>query len=406
MKENIGIINYWWAPTNYGALLTGYALQQLLISLNYNALLIDNKSMNIKNIKEYENSFNYEFSSKNIKATLPCLNRLDFENLNNEMNIFITGSDQVFSPTWMGSHFDNYYLNFVSSNSKKIAFSASFGVDKETFLNLFNDSILENIKYALTSYDVISVREESGVEICRDLFGVNAEWIIDPVFIINKSNYDELIKNSTIDFSNKIVSYVLDTNKEYEKAYKYLSKQYNTEVVDLAYSNVSVENWLAAIKNCQLFVTDSFHGMCFAIIFNKPFICVTNKKRGITRFTSILKMLGINNQCINSINEIYECDCIFNIDYRIVNKKIGDEAQRGIAFLKKAVESSVGKKEEKLVAKIKFLENELCKLEEQATLKYQVRNTLWNLWLIIFHKLLPTPIKNVIRFLRCKNVKK
>ena len=140
--------------------------------------------------------------------------------------------------------------------------------------------------------------------------------------------------------------------------------------------------------------------MCFAIIFNKPFICLANKKRGATRFESILEMLNIDYQCIDNINEIYEKDCIFKVDYEVVNKRISEERQRGLDFLKIALEAPVQVTPEKIEARMKFLENKVCELEQQATLKYQVKKELWNLWRIIFHKYLPEPMKNGIRILR------
>lgn len=403
MKNNnqITIINYWANRINYGADLTAYALQYLIDTLDdYSSLLIDNQFLSFK--YGYTNLNFFKNFEKNLKKTNYLSKYSDFINLNNYSETFISGSDQVFRVSKLGENKYQYLLDFVNSDKKKIAFSASFGVNKEKFLRENPSETIEHMKTSLKSFDFISVREKSGVEICKELFEVDAEWIIDPVFIIDKSNYDELIKNSTKDFSNKIVSYVLDTNKEYKNAHKYFSKKYNLEVIELANSNESIENWLAAIKNCEFLITDSFHGMCFAIIFNKPFICLANKQRGASRFESILEMLNIENQCINDVNEIYEKDCIFKVDYEKVNQRIAEEAQKGLDFLKKALEAPVGKREEKIEARMKFLENKVYELETQATLKYQIKNALWNLWLIIFHKYLPNPIKHLIRIVRDK----
>lgn len=396
MKETVFITNYWDA-INYGANLTAYALQQLI----ENSMLVDNSDFR-QYLGESRYNFHLNFAKKYLKTSNNYQKVQDFLNLNNKSNTFIVGSDQVFRPIYTNQMLDQYLLDFVGENVKKIAFSASFGVDKEKFLQENSSETIEHMKTSLKSFDFISVREKSGVEICKDLFGVDAEWIIDPVFILDKTKYENIIKNTTENYSNKIVSYVLDTNQEYENAHKYLSKKYNLEVIELANSNESIENWLAAIKNCKFLITDSFHGMCFAIIFNKPFICLSNKQRGASRFESILEMLDIENQCIDNINEIYEKDCIFKIDYEKVNQRITEEAQRGLNFLKKALESPSGKKEEKIEAKMQFLENKVYELEQQATLKYQIKKELWYLWLIIFHKYLPNPIKNIIRFMRDK----
>lgn len=403
MRNNnqIIIINYWANRINYGADLTAFALQCLInILKKYENLLIDNQFQSYKYKYKKLNFFkNFE---KNIKKTTHLSKYSDFLVLNSYADTFITGSDQVFRVSRLGNHKYQYLLDYVNSNKKKIAFSASFGVNKEQFMKETSQETIENMKFSLSSFDFISVREKSGVKICKDLFDIDAEWIIDPVFILDEVNYDELIKNSTKDFSNKIVSYVLDTNRKYKKAHKYLSKKYNLKVTELANSNESIENWLAAIKNCKFLITDSFHGMCFAIIFNKPFICVANKQRGASRFESILEMLNIENQCISDVNEIYEKDCIFKVDYEKVNQRIAEEAQRGLDFLKKALEAPVGKREEKIEARMKFLENKVYELETQATLKYQIKNALWNLWLIIFHKYLPNPIKKIIRNIKNK----
>ena len=396
--KNVCIFNFWWV-SNYGALLTAYAIQFLINKLEYNPLLIDNSYRYNNLISEI---FAKNFEQRYLKTSNKVYLYSDLNNLNKKSNLFITGSDQILRPIAARERLSQYLQDFVSINSKKITIAASFAVDKKTLLEETDFQILEKMKIALRSFDFVSVREKSGVEICKDLFDIDAEWIIDPVFIMDKFNYDELIKNSTRDFSNKIVSYVLDPNKKYNKAYKYLEKRYNRKILKTAYSNISVENWLASIKNCEFLITDSFHGMCFAIIFNKPFICITNQKRGATRFESILEMLNIENQCINDINEIYEKDCIFKIDYEKVNQRITEEAQRGLDFLKKTLAAPVGKKEEKIEAKMQFLESKVYELEKEATLKYQIKKELWNLWLIIFHKYLPKPIKIIIRFVRDK----
>lgn len=391
------IFNFWWS-SNYGAMLTAYSLKLILNYYTQNIKLVENKTfteflINLpsKFVKNFSNSYFQILKNLNFYS--------DYLSLYNK-SVFITGSDQVFRPIYYPNKLEQYLLDFAKPEAKKIAFSASFGVCKEQFLKENSKEIIEHMKKSLQSFDFISVREKSGVEICKEVLGIDAEWIIDPVFILDKVKYDDLINSSTKNYSDKIVSYVLDDNKTYNKAYKYLEKKYGTKVIKLADSNESVENWLSAIQNSKLFITDSFHGVCFAIIFNKPFICISNKSRGAARFESILEMLGIENQCINSVDEIYTKDCVFKIDYEKVNKRIEEERQRGLEFLQKALNAPVGKYEEKQAVRTKYLEDTICELEKQANLKYQIKKELWNLWLIIFHKYLPEPVKDIIRALR------
>lgn len=370
MKNKIYLINYWFSIKNNGANLTAFALQNLLHNFCYKSYLIDNTP---KHILKPKNKFNSKkiFQKKYLQKTKHIIKNL--EGFNNFSKIFITGSDQVFRPIYTYTKLGQFLLDFVKPDAKKIAFSASFGVDKEQFLKENTPDVIEHMKFSLSSFDFISVREKSGVQICKDLFGLDAEWIIDPVFILDKSKYDDLMKDATKDFSGKIVSYVLDTNDDYKKAYKNLSEKYNKKVVEIANSNISVENWLSAIKNCEFLITDSFHGMCFAIIFNKPFICVANKQRGKTRFDSICEMLNIENQCIDNISEIYDKDCIFKYDKELINKRINEEKEKGLKFLEKALNAPIQITEAKKEVRLRYLEERVSELEEQNNFRYQLK---------------------------------
>lgn len=401
MDNKTAIINYWWDTTNYGANLTAYAIQQILLSLQMESKLINNISGNFKKISK--KIFALKTFEKEYLSVSDFINSYeDFKVLNDNFDNFLVGSDQVFRPKTNGKDRNyQYLLDFVNINKKKIAISASFGVDKEQFLKETPEKIIEKMKRALQTFDFISVREKSGIEICRNLFDVNAKWIIDPVFILNKTNYENLFENSKQDFKDKIISYVFNKKRKYIDVHKYLSKKYNVEVVDLFKNNepqVSIEDWLKAIKECKLLITNSFHGMCFAIIFNKPFICIVNSETGITRYSSVFEMLEIENQCIENPLEIMKRDCIFKVDYEKVNANIEKQRQIGLEYLKKALEAPVCKQKEKLDAKIAFLEEKICEMEEELTLKNLIKKELWNKWLVIYHCYLPKFIKNIISY--------
>ena len=393
-KNNISIFNFWWAA-NYGANLTAYAIQQLI----ENSILVDNSDFQ-QYLYDSNQDFHYNFAKKYLKISNTCRTSSSLCELNNNSNTFVVGSDQVFRPTLNRRISDTFLLDFSSIYAKKIAFSASFGVDKEKFLRENSSETIEYMKNSLKSFDFVSCREKSGVEICKELFDVDAEWIIDPVFILDKKNYENLATQSNKNFNNKIVSCMFE--KKDNKLDKFLAKKHNTKVVELWNSNFSIEEWISAIKDCKFLITNSYHAMCFAIIFNKPFIALSKDMGAAARFESFFEMLGIEDQSINNINEIYQRDCIFKVDYEKVNQRIEEERQKGLEFLKKALEAPVGKKEEKIEARMKFLENKVYELETQATLKYQIKKSLWNLWLIIFHKYLPNPVKNMIRIARDK----
>ena len=396
MIKNVNIINYW--HTQYGGIITAYALQEIVKELGYNCKLINNM-LNWES-QVQKKSFNKIFEEKYLSVTPRITPEYNLENLNENANIFITGSDQVFRTKYITHLISQYLLTFTSPDKKRIAFSASFGVGKEQFLKETSEKDMEIMKEALQSFDYVSVREKSGVEMCQNLFDVNAEWIIDPVFILNRQKYENLALKSNKDYKNKIVSYVLRPNKEYKKAYNYLEKKYNTKVEPIAYTNIIVEDWLNAIKNSNLLLTDSFHGVCFAILFSKPFICISQDINGKARLDSIFEMLGIENQSIISPAEVCTKDCIFNINYNCVNQKIEEEAKKGIDILKKVLESPVSHIKEKEKLRITYFKNKISELEKQNNILYQIKKYFMTKFLVIYFAYLPRYIKNLISFIR------
>ena len=255
------------------------------------------------------------------------------------------------------------------------------------------------MKNSLKSFDYISVREQSGVDICSDVFGVEAKCIPDPVIIFD--NWEELIKNSDEDFrtdfeKNKIVSYIFGKTDEYLKVYNYLSDKYKTGVLDLEDYKTSPENWLYAIKNCDLFVTNSFHGLCFAILFKKNFIVLIKENESPARFDALFNLLGIKNQCV-FLKQIYEKDCVFEVNYEETERKIKEARERGYEFLLKSLKEEPPLSEERQSAKEIVRENYLKKLKEKRNLRSKFKKVYHYFRLLMLNFILPeivTPMFN------------
>ena len=209
-KENkILIFNCWWERINYGAVLTAYALQAFISeSLKCDNKLIYNPPQYNKYFKKFKAFDN--FKNKYLNGTHEITTLKQLFDLNNAYNIFITGSDQVFRYPFLKNiinGYEQYFLDFASIHSKKISIAASFGIKKSEFLRETTPLIREKIRRSLKTFDFISVREKDGVEICKDLFNVNAQWIIDPVFWLNPERYNTISQDSDLDCTDKIVSY-------------------------------------------------------------------------------------------------------------------------------------------------------------------------------------------------------
>ncbi len=94
-----------------------------------------------------------------------------------------------------------------------------------------------------------------------------------------------------------------------------------------------VEEWIRGFIDAEFVITDSFHGTVFSIIFNKPFISIDNKSRGLTRFESLLKLFQLEDRLVFS-SEAFNYDSFEEIDWQKANTILKQERERSMQFLK------------------------------------------------------------------------
>ena len=300
-KYDCLIMNFWFAH-NYGAILTCFALQETLKSFGLNVGIIDFKGGPAQGIP-FEQCISADFSKKYFNLTPPCNNDIDLQALNYKTNTFIVGSDQVWRYSLTGASVHTYELDFVSPENKRIAYAASFGHDTYTE----NPDIFKS-KYFFNLFDHISVREKTGSDILKNTFNLPSQVTLDPVFLPDKSLWSTIVDTSNLSGNDFILSYFLAYNEHSKNLEKNVSKYYKeTEFRTMSLAKnakaLPVEDWLYNIKNCKILLTDSFHGVCFAIIFGKPFICLRNLNRANTRFDTIIHLLKNDNNFFMEGNE-------------------------------------------------------------------------------------------------------
>ena len=231
----------------------------------------------------------------------------------------IVGSDQVWRPKY-NSHLYAAYLDFTQGYTmKRLAYAASFGVDEWEYTNEQEQCCRELI----SKFDAVSVREESGVKLCKEHFGVEAKWVVDPTLLVRRFVYEELC--SIISKEEPfILVYMLDFSEQVKSAAKKLSTFTGLPVWIMKANkgvkpNDSVEKWIAAFRDARYVITDSFHGTIFSIIFETEFFCVGNKNRGMARFESLLSHFGLGDRMVTpqSIGLINQYT---SIDWDRVNK--------------------------------------------------------------------------------------
>ena len=371
--------------TNYGGLLQAYALQQILKGMGHDVvtdrlgvvrkLPLWNRALRflyhavqfciLKNYRYYPYRYLFVSFDKESKAKRSIsinterfvnthIDTIDLLTRSNESVIdavrqfdaIVVGSDQVWRATM--SDIPTYFLSFTKAiNVKRIAYAASFGTDD---LNEYSKMDMKIASESIKLFDAVSVREKSGVHLCRDYFKMDAVHVLDPTMLLSKDDYLKLIEEEDKPCSeNILLTYVLDRTQEKNDiiqrvgealhltscengAVKYFSNVVESNVSECIYPSVS--RWVAGFRDAQFVVTDSFHGTVFSIIFNKPFVAILNSQRGSSRFISLLSVLGLENRLISTTNDLLE-EHLKPIDYTEVNKILNDWRYLSISFMER-----------------------------------------------------------------------
>lgn len=338
-KMKIGIITQ---PlhTNYGGLLQNYALQQVLKRMGHEPITFNVNSFNLSRLricfaclktlvlkllgkgehriypcyvsnrkKLYIRQYTNYFINKYIKFVPIQDLKEDLRKytIDNKLNALIVGSDQVWRPIY-NQNILRSFLDFANGLTiKRIAYAASFGVDYWEF----NQQQTLKAQKLIRDFDAISVREQSGLELCRRYLHRKALHVLDPTFLLNKNDYIRLveIENEPISKGN-LFAYFLDNSDEKKRVIKILSSELNLCPFSLIPENSMdifppVTQWIRAFMDAEFIVCDSFHGAVFSIIFNKPFLIIGNKMRGMARFDSLLDTFELHNRMIDNIDKIY-----------------------------------------------------------------------------------------------------
>jgi hypothetical protein len=278
------------------------------------------------------------------------VDRSDFESENWDYDLVIVGSDQVFRIKYMKSWAYLFFLTFLPYNCRRVAYAASFGVDH--WEGADDPEFTGTVRCALEQFEYVSVRESSGVDICRNIFGLDAKHVLDPTLLIGRAHFDRIIKDATVKVSAPDWSmHCISEDAPFIADVAGLALKFNKSLKDIYYKRVqrwplpsraifsSVPEWLAYIRDTkELVFTDSFHGVCFCILFEKEFLVFTSKEKGLGRMTSLLTMLGLQNR-ICSCEEVLlsAINGVSPIDYSFVREVLVRQRQYSSAFLRESV---------------------------------------------------------------------
>lgn len=268
--------------------------------------------------------------------------------ISKQFDAVIVGSDQIWRPQYSES-IEHSFLSFLDGkNIKRISYAASFGVDECEY----NEEQIKKCSSLLRQFDAVSVREASGIDICRNYLGVDAVQMLDPTLLLNVDDYCRLIDNTdTCPIEGSMLVYILDDTEEKRYLIETVAKErglipfyinIDTEDSTIPLENrikIPVEQWLRSFRDASFVFTDSFHGCVFSIIFRKEFIAIGNKARGLSRFHSLLNQFSIDGRLILSKEEYENNRALLTeeIDYNKVCDKLNYERNRSYEFIENSL---------------------------------------------------------------------
>lgn len=264
----------------------------------------------------------------------------------NDYDAIVVGSDQIWRTKYYHS-ISNAFLDFAEGwKVKRIAYAASFGLDTWKYTQ-------EETKVcakAIQLFDMVSVREESAVGLCKQYLQKEAKWVVDPTMLLQRSDYEKLIDDYQTPLSKgDLFCYILDGSVEKNILVEKIAKEKHlkpfamTEINGDVKSNVEglvkqpVESWLRAFRDAKFIVTDSFHACVFCIIFSKPFVVVGNADRGMTRFNSLLKKFDLQKHILLSPKD-YLSGADYNLPVSVTNRLL-EESKADFKFLNDCLNS-------------------------------------------------------------------
>lgn len=357
----IGILSFPNSPS-YGATLQLYALFTAVKKINDDVEVINyinpymkakehvNKNKGNKSIKSFlANVYAYPMTgafrrfekSLNLYPKQLISDTEELKHIGSRYDLMICGSDQVWNPNITGNDL-NYFFDFCTEKKKKAAYAPSFGIE-----SIENAELADKISELLKDFNFLSVREEQGKKIIKKLTDLEAQVVLDPTFLLTKDEWSNMAKRPLFQKKNYILLFTLNNSQRIRSFTDGLSKKTGCKVVTIngrfvemlknpgsVARNIGPRSWISLFLNSRYVVTDSFHGLAFAINFNKDFF-VEVPKRASSRLENMLESFNLCDRVVaEERNKIVDSP----IDYDRVNLIIDQKRKNSADYLERIIQ--------------------------------------------------------------------
>ncbi|WP_111308307.1 polysaccharide pyruvyl transferase family protein [Confluentibacter sediminis] len=347
---------------NNGAVLQAYSLQTYLESLGHDVEFINYEepypfkyrnyfskriSITLNLWKDRLNEKKYkrkgEFGNLLKRTTTVYKTLEDLQKNPPKFDVYITGSDQVWTVASRKKVRRPFYLDFGFKEVKRISYAASLGQC------IVPEYMEKDMRDLLLKFDAISVRESSGVKYIQNLVGDKKDIFhaIDPTLLVEPSIFSKIFsKDLQLKQESFIVCYSLTAYNDKEKAMvNYIQNKLGSlpiknlrnpgtciRIKDAENIIVTPSEWLKYFSMSKINICTSFHAVVFSLVFHKQFVVISpyiNK-----RIMSLLKLVNLENHFITDFNK-QNIDTLIEkkIDWNHVDKQIETSREKSKLFL-------------------------------------------------------------------------
>ena len=273
-------------------------------------------------------------SMEELKSNPPFVDALiTGSEADNEFNVFVAGSDQVWNMNTVPSMVPSRFLDFGNPNAIRFSFAASI-----ENMN-YSDTQKEYAREQLKKFKGISLREKSACDYIESFTGYHTECMLDPVFLFDKEEWMTVSKKPRIE-GPYILCYQVLSNDLMQTVVNELKKETGYPIVaicnvpfkwihaDYSFFDVSPEEFLGLYNNAACVVSTSFHGTAFGILFNKKTYTIT-KSVSSNRICDLMHLLGLDEYVVKPGTNLAKEP----INWDLVNGVISKERNKSIQYL-------------------------------------------------------------------------
>lgn len=372
--KSIGIITIH-KINNYGSVFQAYALQKACEDLGYKAEIID---YNFPNQAHANNKYVVHRDTqpneprwikmlyaldlirqhKGISTFVSKYQHLSAKQYNSpdelkaeapQYDVYITGSDQLWNPRHCNGD-PAFMLHFAPDGTLKISYAASISANK------LPEELHPIYKDLLSRYAHIAVRENSGLQVIKEITGKDATVVLDPTLLLNKDQWNEIAAPKR-QFKKKYIlcyflNYTFNAFPYVDELAQYMQKQTGYEIVRVARPphhlgephthykvGASPEEFLALVRDAEMVLTTSFHGTAFAVNYGKPvFTVVQDRNASDSRQVSLMHNLGLDDQVL-SIKDAMPDKSRFSYDVANEQARLEELRKASMEYLQNAIKN-------------------------------------------------------------------